>query len=54
VGKELCDERVKNIYEKLEESQTAIKSINTKITTTLVFVIMTLVAIIVSVTQGLL
>lgn len=54
VSKEVCAVRLKHIHEKLDENQDAIKGINKKISATLVFVIVTLVAFIVAVARGLL
>jgi hypothetical protein len=54
VSREICALQVRTMSEKLVESQEAIEGINNKITATLVFVIITLVAIITAAIKGLL
>jgi hypothetical protein len=54
VSREICALQVRTMSEKLVESREAIEGINNKITATLVFVIITLVAIITAAIKGLL
>ena len=54
VSREICALQVKTMSDKLVENREAIEGINNKITATLVFVIITLVAIITAAIKGLL